>query len=139
MWSRFKQILVAPLPLPRWVPTRVGVTRRMEVWAGPMMMFAGTCSISLAAMAFPIYRKTQINIFLAIIAVYAGVGLVSCFLGINMTRHQLLLRRRRRSGACVHCGYDLRATPERCPECGKVPAASERAIMRTETPLGNEP
>jgi len=44
----------------------------------------------------------------AIAAILPGLRLA------RMHRHH----RRRRRGMCVNCGYDLRATKNRCPECG---------------------
>ena len=39
-----------------------------------------------------------------------------------------LQRSRRGTGFCPHCGYDLRATPGHCPECGTVSKRIESAV-----------
>jgi hypothetical protein len=49
------------------------------------------------------------------------------FLLLIVNREWIAAMRRPTSGICSNCGYDLRATPNRCPECGRMPEKREIA------------
>ena len=51
------------------------------------------------------------------------LGFVEILLAANLVvRHNVAKKLKRvLAGCCVACGYDLRATADRCPECGTCP------------------
>jgi hypothetical protein len=50
------------------------------------------------------------------------LGLIAIF-PVRAALRRRRMARWKREGRCVQCGYDLRASPQRCPECGQVATA----------------
>jgi len=71
-------------------------------------------------------RRSSRDLIATGVAPFWSVSLAAATPALGLMTMRLRSARRRRgakaAGRCAVCGYDLRATPERCPECGSIPS-----------------
>ena len=66
----------------------------------------------------PCIRRTKSGMVIFIVPFWlptALFGTLFCVVGMPYHRR----RKRKKLGLCLKCGYDLRASKDRCPECGE--------------------
>ena len=103
------------------IPSNSELQKSIQVWGfsftkeGEELFYPNVAHKS-SRFTFPCWLPALLAAILPAIALRLGIR-----------RHLRLRRYRQRAhlGLCQHCGYDLRATPDRCPECGSVPVAKE--------------
>jgi hypothetical protein len=81
----------------------------------PNMRIFGTRFLGFGIYWFCFEANYAINLFIPLWAVIFGAIPIPAYWAIRRLRTNF------RTGYCAQCGYDLRATRERCPECGTIP------------------
>jgi len=109
---------LAALPLPQAARYDAEPMRRL---ARHVLTFLAVLSLllcaTLCALGVEARHPVPVGLLLVLPAAWPAA------LGWHYYRHRHVLRRRIAAGQCLACGYDLRATPDRCPECGRIPDA----------------
>lgn len=89
---------------------------------------------TLGTEKFLTYKASDVNdalqsadfTYVAIFPYWSAMAVLSLL--VLVTNHRVFVwwrqGHRQRTGCCAACGYDLRATPDCCPECGTAPVAA---------------
>jgi hypothetical protein len=135
-WELSHYSILKPMPpkVQNGIPDEIGiVSDEAEFWdriwwhPNEIFRFAGFA-----------YIQSEPIKYLNVIAVLAVKGCwametpywfwcgITAFLPIIAGTQWFKQLRRSKHGMCRHCGYDLRATPDKCPECGTIPAGIKK-------------
>jgi hypothetical protein len=80
--------------------------------------FAGFSFVRQESWPLPEQRESYSEVGVPYWAVLV-VSAACLWIAWRLVRRDSLPARRRAAGLCAACGYDLRGSPQRCPECGQ--------------------
>jgi len=98
------------------------------VWRGSAVIDLRQCAAASSPSARPCcccsaWRLARSGCEVALLeSIYVPLWVVIVASGAMALAFWRRSRLQRAPGRCSRCGYDLRATPERCPECGTAQA-----------------
>jgi len=101
------ETLFRPLPIPRWV---TGGQPRLADLLMFLSGLAGAMLLDWRRVIGIVFLGAAISIGLLMLVWHVWIAAL-----VEQRNHRIL------HGLCLRCGYDLRATPDKCPECGLVP------------------
>ena len=97
--------------------------RKRTSFYGFLLLFAFLAEVLLDAMP---NRPAAARVLFAMIGATIATWIVIAGIRSLANHPQRVARFRLRHGLCPKCGYDLRASGERCPECGvEIPAGMD--------------
>jgi hypothetical protein len=105
------QVQVEPIDL-NWFASRFENSR----WIGHSVVVVW--NTPELATAWRMYLWAHNGFYFVQVPVIALLACPIAVVAISERVRRYRQHRRRRAGLCVNCGYDLRASDDRCPECG---------------------
>lgn len=112
----YKSLVVVPRDWPA-----DGVTTKQYVWRSWDITKGGAPWIPRRGMLYFSSQKIERQDLVSRNVVVPHWFLCAVFALIPAFQLHRLFVRKQQPGMCSKCGYDLRATPDRCPECGCKP------------------